>query len=511
MGALSRDHHLNQFNDLLSHTDPDDLCRAYCAAFALYSGDDTLAKAQFVSFPQEAISAPLGSDCRFHDWEPETIVNEAFALPKRGEGYIHLPRKLDFTHYENLLTLSSRLRKLENEEYGVSGHDILREMHRIFQREFEWQRGWFNKALYYRTAKIYGHKELEGFVKFNTGFTVNEISLLGFLLNVGFRNSTVVNVDTTFASITVDRDLLEFGVPIFASSMDTSFEEARDMRDRNIETAYRRSILRKKPIIVRKNNNRELICPIPDLILDRASKGLYYSIADGSGKSRAALGIAFEDYVEDLLEEVEEARVTKEFRYKTSKGEHRTPDFFLEQDGKCEIIIECKATRLTYDATYAVNSEQARGISEIAKGIFQIWKHVSAVRRGKIAQKLSDNAAGAIVTLDSWLMGSKWGVERTLREARRLSHESSEPIDRRDMIPIAFIQIDDLESAIFGPERSNLVENLRMASTDRQGFVGSLSIRTEPSKNGKFPDAKLFKALPWWANLSETGQIRRPD
>jgi hypothetical protein len=506
MSGRVREFYREKLRDLLCHTDPDELCQAYCAAFSLYEGETALASRQFRNFPQEATSATLGSPVRFHDWEAETVVNEAFALPKRGGGFLILPNKLDLSRYSSLLHLSQILRRLENEEYGDLQHDVLRELARIIQREFEWQRGWFNKALIYRTAKIYGHPKVAPHIFKRTGFSVEQLTYLEFVLTIGFKTSTILDIDTSFDQIGIDQELIEIGLPIFAGSMDSAFEEARRTRSGQIETAYRPSFLRRKPILYRKAKPRQIICPIPSLIMDRGTRGLYFDLVDGSGVTRSALGEAFEDYAYELLERSNKFEVEREILYKIKKEKHLSPDFFLKQKNRVSVIVETKATRLTYEAAFAVEGDKARGINDMAKGIFQIWKHVSRVRRGLVLQTLDEDVVGAILTLDSWLMGAPRGISKSIREARRMSHETNEEISSKDQISIAFIQVDDLESAIYGSDGSELIEKIREAATTKQGFIASLSLHTGNVSGGFFPDHDLRASLEWWRRIDDQKQ-----
>src|SRR3546814_12675891 len=70
--------------------------------------------------------------------------------------------------------------------------------------------------------------------------------------------------------------------------------------------------------------------------------------------------------------------------YGPKKTRHRTPDVLVSGTDGIVAAIECKAKRMSFDASYADDpvASASVGFDEPAKGMFQIWRFLSHARRG---------------------------------------------------------------------------------------------------------------------------------
>src|SRR4051794_13560662 len=128
------------------------------AVDALQSGREDEAKRYFSTYPPEAAAeSSIRSAIGIHRWELETLTVQLFLTSKE------LPREqgnllLDCSRFESIRQTINRLRALENVEsarYLSGDFSIWGEMHRIAQRQFHWQRGYFNTPQIYRYAYLY--------------------------------------------------------------------------------------------------------------------------------------------------------------------------------------------------------------------------------------------------------------------------------------------------------------------------------------------------------------------
>jgi len=118
------------------------------------------------------------------------------------------------------------------------------------------------------------------------------------------------------------------------------------------EKKYEFNCLRTYPLI--KNNNREIICPIPRLLLDRCTVGLYYELFNLYKKKDGdpydftkKYGEIFEHYIGILLKEKYQYGVNL---FKAEEHLHcltnqKIPDWIIYENDSV-IIIECKSSHL---------------------------------------------------------------------------------------------------------------------------------------------------------------------
>jgi hypothetical protein len=141
-------YHLKQLRKMFARANDATFLQMIWAVDALQSGRETVAKEYFSTYPTEAAAKSSLPPSRFsiHRWELETLIVQLFLVPKE------LPREqgnlvLDCSKFESIRQTINRLRSLENVESArhLSGDfTIWGEMHRIAQRQFHWQRGYFN-------------------------------------------------------------------------------------------------------------------------------------------------------------------------------------------------------------------------------------------------------------------------------------------------------------------------------------------------------------------------------
>jgi len=179
------------------------------------------------------------------------------------------------------------------------------------------------------------------------------------------------------------------------------------------------------------------------------------------------------------------------------------PDVLVHHDGRLDIIVECKATRLTFQAQFAEDPFDAaeRQYEQIAKGIFQLWRYFSHLRRGIAPGTPKESGVAAVVlTLDSWLMVSEEIHANVFERARELAASNS-GICEEDHKPVLICPVHDFERVLMSCESAELSEILRTASEARfngwflSSVVDELGRRREETSSYPFSPGEL---LPWW-------------
>ena len=126
---------------------------------------------------------------------------------------------------------------------------------------------------------------------------------------------------------------------------------------KRLPITYRPSYLRMRPMLQFTTEVEPVfIAPLPILLLNRATVGLYYDIIKGGTKVRNDAGARFEEYCRKSIKaHCQKFEVSPPVKYKFNGNPVDTPDVILQLDGQVVAIMECKASKLTFEAQYAYN------------------------------------------------------------------------------------------------------------------------------------------------------------
>lgn len=157
---------------------------------------------------------------------------------------------------------------------------------------------------------------------------------------------------------------------------------------------FRFNLLCLKPAIIPDRNikpgfSQIYITPIPSLIYEKATRGLYFLFADyfmtDKGNSfRSSFGDVFQQYVGLLLKEIfGEDNVKQEWRYGNKKYSKDTPDWFVIQNGLA-VLIEVKQAGLYLNAKKWGELEEIQKnlTKSIGSGVHQMWEFEHNVENG---------------------------------------------------------------------------------------------------------------------------------
>jgi len=201
--------------------------------------------------------------------------------------------------------------------------------------------------------------------------------------------------------------------------------------------------LRRFPIISFGSRNERLRAPLPHLITLRTTSGIYYDLISGPARLRNEAAKRFESYSAKYIQSMlPSSCVKRSYKYRLRGNVVDTPDIFVTNQGEVVVVIECKATKLTFGAQFAEDpmSEAKSAYDEIVKGVFQIWRYFSHVRRGLVdTAAVNPDACGMILTLDTWLDMSRELQEGVIANAATLASDSDPEIiaqDRRSIISV---------------------------------------------------------------------------
>jgi hypothetical protein len=498
-----------RFATTLSSADDASFLRMLWALNALQTGRVEEASRFLCGYPPEAAAQGILSKSAIYPWELETLANELLTTPKDP-----IYGVLDCSSWDQLREVVNLLRALENAEYGARRDDlsVFVEMGRIGARQFPWQRGHFGIPQLYRNAFVYGQGECAAYLRQSTGLTASDMTLVGFaLLSVFYSGPMIRPADDLqlIYEFGIDRVPLIQTLGRIARPLADIRAQAALLRDVNTVTAYKPSILRQYPCLLVGHRTRLMIAPLPDLIIDRVTNGLFYDVIGGGGPVRDEIGRRFEAYCLALLSEMlAGTRFLPEATYPTRLGRIATPDILmLHLHGGVQLAIECKASRMSARARFDEAPEEDRGYEEIAKGVMQLWRFFAHSREQIAPYCLAADVQGMVLTMDEWFAGRSTIIPQIMERANELADASAHRIPQRDRRSIAFCTISELETVLSTATTESLLETVRIASGDRQGWIFSIlhqeveAAKTEP-KDYPF-EGQLRALLPWYARVSE--------
>lgn len=512
-------YHLKQLLKMFARANDAAFLQMIWAVDALQSGREAVAKPYFSTYPPEA-AAKSSMDSRFgiHRWELETLIVQLFLVPKE------IPREqgnllLDCSEFEAIRQTINRLRALENVEaarYLSGDFTIWGEMHRIAQRQFHWQRGYFNTPQIYRYAYLYAQGKCADYFKQAYGFEITDLIFTGFGLFSAYLTEPWVPRKTSVPEVGLTDEIVQRAFPMMSCSRDEArtgtaalVAQAQDEHGSPIPTALLPSILRKTPLIYVDNPNR-LISPIPETILLRVTAGLYHDLFPGGQDIINDANARFEQYCVDLIDAMmERFEVRGAYPYGTKRAQFDSPDVLIKDQGKLVIVAECKATKLTYLAQFAEDPFEAakKQYTQLAKGIFQLWRFFSHVRRSLVEEDLAADCHAVVVTLDPFMQISRDQQNKVFAEANALADEDGN-ITPEDRKLVVICPIYDLESILSRATEDSLLASLKASNEEKyQGWMLS-NVHRDTGAAKEFGEPKPYpfdmeNVLPWWTRFGE--------
>ena len=457
-------------------------------------------------YPAAAATTKLTSPFHMHKWELETLANELLTIPKRDQSRDARVRTLTTDSLQNLVNPINTLRKLENQEAArrLDNISIYREMARIASRQFDWQRGYFNIPQFYRSTFVYGQGPCAAHFEATYGITVNTFSAVGFAVYTGLNAGPVFDNGSDLSALGVTREEMRKAFSLLSRPYPELRSLALAERAGIFHTAYRPSVLRRFPCIEFGAGER-IRSPLPQLILERVTSGVFYDVVNGGGAVRADYGARFEQYCLAYLQAVLPGLGWEpEREYRVRKDRYNTPDILSVRGGEVALAIECKATRMSYSAMFGTDADD-RGYEDLVKAVVQLWRFFAHSRLGLTGVTASRDAVGAVLTLDGWLsMANPLQIEIMARASKRADADAAiTPADRR---PIGFVQVTALESALVRATEASFTAAMQaIANPDRYGWALS-SVHDDFADKRKLETEYPFRAdlgrlLPWWADL----------
>jgi hypothetical protein len=352
LNSLNRHRYRKKLTKTLSKADDEAFCQLVWSVDALQS-DRVGPASRYLRYPQEAATSDPTSRYAVFKWDLESLINQLLITPKLPirPG---LNRVLNCESFEAIRAAVNQLRSLEDAEAGIvlRTRGVLSELHRIAQRQFRWQRGYFNVAQFYRYAYIYAQGECGRYFEHTYGLTVNQFPLIGFALHTSFQENPWLSSNFTADKLGITPALMKAGLPLLSAPVDQAHRNAAQLisaanaaREVPLPTAYQPSFLRRYPILAFGRQAERLQAPLPQLIALRVTAGVYYDLVGGGGGLRNEAAKRFESYCFEYLSAMlSELSLSRSQIYGPRGNSFETPDILIQIAGEVAVAIECKAT-----------------------------------------------------------------------------------------------------------------------------------------------------------------------
>ncbi|MCO5154075.1 MULTISPECIES: hypothetical protein [unclassified Shinella] len=502
---------LPRLKSILADTNDRDLLQMFWAIHALQDRREHLVGGM-MSFPQDAVTTEITSRWKVHQWNLETLISLLLNTPKGLTSY----RRVDTSKFDTVAAMINMLGRVEDVENRgrINDQNILLEMHRIGHRTFQWQRGWRRSQDLYRHIYIYGQGKCAQFFESKYGISVTDFVSVCFALFGVLTQGAWTSKVCGLHAIGLEDKLVDAVLPIVSGEIHEVRKASMDLLEKaetglgtKLPVIYQPSYLRVKPIIRSFANRNHFIAPLPELILMRATVGLFYDLISGGQEIMNDANERFEAYARHSIKahcpDFEPLPAIK-YRYKRSDVE--TPDVILKRSDRVVAVFECKATKLTFEAQYGENpiENAEKGYAQIAKAIFQLWKFFSHVRRGILELDVAEDAVGVVLTMEAWTQMGGPLRQKLITDAQALATQKDPEIIAQDMRPPVFCPIQDLDDLLATSDENQLLTAFLAATETQYHSWGIREVRQREASKLSMPKDYPFdiaEFLPWWGQM----------
>jgi hypothetical protein len=141
------------------------------------------------------------------------------------------------------------------------------------------------------------------------------------------------------------------------------------------------------------------------------------------------------------------------------------------------------------------------------KGIFQLWRFFSHVRRNLVEENLAADCHPVVITLDPFMQISPDQQNKVFAEANALADEDGDimPEDRKQVV---ICPVNDLESILSRATEDSLLASLKAANEKEYTGWMLKEVHRDTGATKAFGKPKpypfnLESVLPWWDRFDE--------
>lgn len=465
----------------------------------------------YLRYPPEASTARIGDKYFFLKWELENLILLLLSTPKDGSRLVDARKYFEFNTAAHIGNLYKSAEDSESKVL-VSSENVISELQRYAHKQFLWQRSFFQSERMYRYNYVYGQGQCAEYFKQKNHLSIDEFAL-GCIAICSQTQKFAWQVRPNLKGVDKLRpEIIDLTLAMISMDLRTLREETKRRIDEvagksQSKLAYLPSTLRRFPVISSAEHSNQIIAPLPQLIIFRATSGLYYDLASGPQTLLEDASDRFEQYGKKLIEaRCGRFEVLREQGFGPKKARLRTPDLLLKDGDAIKVVFECKATKLTFAAQFSDNqyAEAPRAFDQIAKGMSQLWKFFSRARRGLYtAEKVASDAHGVILTMDSWFQLEAIQLPELRKKAESLVADEPD-ICPEDMRDITFCSIEELDDVLATSTEDEFLETLHKSRLPEHRGWHLLNVRSpswDMTLERKPYPFKIGEVLPLWDEI----------
>lgn len=344
------------------------------------------------------------------EWEIELIAKEVI---------LNASRPKQSTKTENLRswrTMARCVNKLKSIDdllsklYG-SPDNILIHLHRIAHNQFRFQMYQPSIMLISRYLRLYKYSPLCDLFEQKIGLSPDDYFLVAMVMLGSFlSHPSLVYPPAVEPPLEITEEKMDKVVSRISLPRRQLSELISKEQDYSSRFMFAYNPLRAYPLVeMVMNGKRCLSCPMTILLAWRTTAGVYYDLVSDDGAFKYAFGDAFQSYVGDVLRATVGTgsyQVMPEQSFTTKKGEQRTVDWIVTEDGAA-LFVECKSKRLTQSAREEIEDLQVlhRDLNALAQAVVQTYKGVEEYKVGRypqIGHEPDRKIYPVVVTLEDW-------------------------------------------------------------------------------------------------------------
>lgn len=496
-GPVSRSK-IKELHKYLRRIEPRDLLEVVWSLNQLDESNSS--KISLFRFPNDAVRREKLAAGAIWKWEIEGIANEYLTQAQIGS---FSGRRIDVRKWGSIAQLVNLYRSVSDAQsiLGYKEDDIVQAIQRITWQQFPWQVGFDNVLHAYKNWWLYCGPESSDFFEEKHGVSVDIFTKFCFAIFSIGNGSLVFRPQSATEALGIPDNKVQICLDMISSSLVTQQQNARRDRDADAPIDFRASVLRQRPVIL---HDGQYFSPIKELILLRATEGLFYSFVADS-RMRQVLGERFEKMCHSQTKWYwGDKAVLREIEYSGIAS----PDILVEDHRApaLKIAIECKARHIPMfvKASPTPVSEAETVYGELAKGVRQIWRFVSDIRNGRVAQYPPgcEPKVGVVLTKESWFDFNIGNLEVVMERARK---NLPTAISKEDEIDVVFVSFDGWERIVRNRSIQEAVEYIQELSRENKtGYRSKVKDVEDNTAEVKFPfSEQIGVVLPWWKEIRD--------
>lgn len=462
-----------------------------------------------MNFGEEYFNPAINSEYRMHSWLLEAFFCELL-LSSHGKSRTEMRRAIQRKSSDNdqynrnykykeadldsAYFITDSINKI-NDIGGLQDKCVIEKsrqdidwIKRLITQQMEWQTSLKTSNLenFLFWAYIYDFEEIDSAYAAVSGVSFRDMIVSVIGLSALYQKHSTIPFDIQLNDLNLSKDTL--GKVLCFLSLDVKNAPKQQRKIVNEyklrgkvfykqpipdHIIYRPSILRKFPLMKCDNG---YCAPLPPLLAYRVLNGTYFDLIDNE-RIKTKISERFEHYVKDFLDlSNSKYDVIGEFSYGPKKHRQASPDIIVNLNNIPSIIVECKASRMDSVVRFSDSPSiiAERGVEELSKGVFQIWRFVADIRNGIAKQynRVNQDVIGLIVTIDDWVSSYPSLLKEIFSQAEdKVSNHNQKYGNRQvesvDKIGVRFTTIYDLELVNRRIDNDQLISLLQFSITGR--------------------------------------------